>query len=150
MEMQLGGPPRRLGPRVHLRERHHRGVVHLDALPGQSANQRRAAAAGVGNRNLHSANFDNWAYQPSYASSNTPWFFNGVRIQWFPANHLKIEPWFINGWQSYNRLNGHPGLGGQIKWTPKPWMNIIGNQYGVDNDNVGLPNRGRYHTDNSI
>ena len=24
-------------------------------------------------------NFDNWAYQPSYVSSNTPWFFNGVR-----------------------------------------------------------------------
>jgi hypothetical protein len=95
-------------------------------------------------------NYDNWAYQPSYVSSNTPWFFNGVRIQWFPTNHLKIEPWFINGWQSYNRFNGHPGLGGQIKWTPKPWMNIIGNQYGVGNDNVGLPNRGRYHTDNSI
>ena len=24
-------------------------------------------------------NFDNWAYQPSYVSSNTPWFFNGMR-----------------------------------------------------------------------
>ena len=23
-------------------------------------------------------NFDNWAYQPSYVSSNTPWFFNGA------------------------------------------------------------------------
>ena len=95
-------------------------------------------------------NFDNWAYQPSYVSSNTPWFFNGVRIQWFPTNHLKIEPWFINGWQSYNRFNGHPGIGGQIKWTPKPWLEVIGNQYGVGNDNIGLPNRGRYHTDDSI
>jgi len=95
-------------------------------------------------------NFDNWAYQPSYVSSNTPWFFNGVRIQWFPTNHLKIEPWFINGWQAYNKFNGHPGLGGQIKWTPKPWMNIIGNQYGFGEDNVGLPKRTRYHTDNSI
>jgi biotin carboxyl carrier protein len=26
-------------------------------------------------------NFDNWAYQPSFVSSNTPWFFNGLRIQ---------------------------------------------------------------------
>jgi len=95
-------------------------------------------------------NFDNWAYQPSYVSSNTPWFFNGVRIQWFPTNHLKIEPWFINGWQSYNKFNGHPGLGGQLKWTPYPWLNIIANQYGVGNDNVGLPHRGRYHTDDSI
>ena len=23
-------------------------------------------------------NYDNWTYQPSYVSSNTPWFFNGV------------------------------------------------------------------------
>jgi hypothetical protein len=35
--------------------------------------------------------FDNWAYQPSYVSSNTPWFFNGVRIQVFPTEKLKIE-----------------------------------------------------------
>jgi hypothetical protein len=95
-------------------------------------------------------NFDNWAYQPSYVSSNTPWFFNGLRVQWFPTNHLKIEPWFINGWQSYNKFNGHPGLGGQFKWTPNSWMNVISNNYGVGNDNIGLPNRGRYHTDNSI
>jgi len=38
-------------------------------------------------------NFDNWTYQPSFVSSNTPWFFNGLRIQWFPTNKLKIEPW---------------------------------------------------------
>ena len=63
-------------------------------------------------------NFDNWAYQPSYVSSNTPWFFNGVRVQIFPTKHLKIEPWFINGWQSYASANHTPGVGGQIKWTP--------------------------------
>src|SRR6267378_1222656 len=57
--------------------------------------------------------FDNWAYQPSYVSSNTPWFFNGVRIQIFPTEHLKIEPWFTNGWQSYGRFNSRPGLGFQ-------------------------------------
>jgi hypothetical protein len=95
-------------------------------------------------------NFDNWAYQPSYVSSNTPWFFNGVRVQWFPTQHLKIEPWFINGWQSYNKFNGHPGLGGQLRWSPKEWLNIIANQYGVGNDNIGLPSRGRYHTDDSV
>ena len=56
-------------------------------------------------------NFDNWAYQPSYVSSNTPWFFNGVRVQIFPTEHLKIEPWFVNGWQSYGRFNNRPGFG---------------------------------------
>jgi Putative beta-barrel porin-2, OmpL-like. bbp2/Carboxypeptidase regulatory-like domain len=95
-------------------------------------------------------NYDNWAYQPSYVSSNTPWFFNGLRIQWFPTHHLKIEPWIINGWQSYNKYNGHMGLGGQFKWTAKPWLNIIANQYGYGEDNVGLPHRTRYHTDDSV
>ena len=59
-------------------------------------------------------NFDNWTYQPSYVSSNTPWFFNGMRIQIFPSDKLKIEPWIINGWQSYGKFNHAPGLGGQI------------------------------------
>src|SRR6202167_1521809 len=95
-------------------------------------------------------NFDNWAYQPSYVSSNTPWFFNGVRVQIFPTAHLKIEPWFINGWQSYGSSNHRPGLGGQIKWTPVPWMNIISNNYGYGQDNLGLPHTERIHTDDSI
>jgi len=95
-------------------------------------------------------NFDNWAYQPSFVSSNTPWFFNGVRAQFFPTAHLKIEPWFINGWQSYGRFNSKPGLGGQIKWTPKPYINIISNNYGYGEDSLGNPNRSRLHTDNSI
>jgi len=95
-------------------------------------------------------NFDNWAYQPSYVSSNTPWFFNGVRVQIFPSIHLKIEPWFINGWQSYASANHTPGVGGQIKWTPKPWINVISNNYGVGEDDLFTPGRRRIHTDNSV
>jgi hypothetical protein len=95
-------------------------------------------------------NFDNWAYQPSYVSSNTPWFFNGVRAQWFPTNKLKIEPWFINGWQSYAKFNGHPGLGGQLLWLPKEWFKLVANQYGYGEDNLGLPKTQRIHTDDSI
>jgi hypothetical protein len=95
-------------------------------------------------------NFDNWAYQPSYVSSNTPWFFEGVRVQIFPTAHLKIEPWFINGWQSYGSANHRPGLGGQIKWTPKPWLNIISNNYGLGEDDLFIRGRSRIHTDNSI
>jgi hypothetical protein len=95
-------------------------------------------------------NFDNWAYQPSYVSSNTPWFFEGVRIQIFPNPHLKIEPWIINGWQSYASSNSRKGLGGQIKWTPRPWVNVISNNYGLGHDDLYIPNRGRIHTDDSI
>jgi hypothetical protein len=95
-------------------------------------------------------NFDNWAYQPSFVSSNTPWFFNGVRVQWFPTDKLKIEPWFINGWQSYARFNGRPGLGGQILWRPKPWVSMVFNNYGMGTDTLGVPGRSRIHTDDSI
>jgi hypothetical protein len=95
-------------------------------------------------------NFDNWAYQPSFVSSNTPWFFNGLRVQWFPTDKLKIEPWFINGWQSYGRPNGKPGLGGQILYRPKPWLSLVFNNYGLGEDAVGIPNRSRLHTDDSV
>jgi hypothetical protein len=95
-------------------------------------------------------NYDNWTYQPSFVSSNTPWFFNGVRVQWFPTAKLKIEPWFINGWQSYAKYNGHPGLGGQLLWMPKEWFKLVANQYGYGQDNLGLPHTERIHTDDSI
>jgi Putative beta-barrel porin-2, OmpL-like. bbp2 len=95
-------------------------------------------------------NFDNWAYQPSYVSSNTPWFFNGVRVQIFPTEHLKIEPWFVNGWQSYGRFNNRTGVGGQILWRPNGWLSILGNQYALGADALGVPGRVRYHADDSI
>jgi hypothetical protein len=93
-------------------------------------------------------NFDNWTYQPSYVSSNTPWFFQGVRVQFFPNEHWKIEPWIVNGWQSYGRFNNDPGYGLQIRWWPNDSFSILGNQYyGVDT--LGLAQRRRFHTDES-
>ena len=95
-------------------------------------------------------NADNWTYQPSYVSSNTPWFFTGVRGQFFPTEKLKIEPWVINGWQTYGRYNGKPGLGGQILWRPKPWLDLVFNNYGMGEDAFNVPYRHRFHTDDSI
>src|SRR5579863_5352866 len=99
-------------------------------------------------------NFDNWAYQPSYVSSNTPWFFNGLRIQWFPTDKLKIEPWIINGWQSYGRYGTKPGLGGQILYRPKQWISLVFNNYGMGEDTLWTGNtplgRSRFHSDNSV
>jgi hypothetical protein len=94
-------------------------------------------------------NFDNWTYQPSFVSSNTPWFFNGLRIQYFPTKKLKIEPWIVNGWQSYARANGKPGLGGQILWRPKPYLDFVWNNYGLGEDVIGQPGRSRVHADYS-
>jgi len=91
-------------------------------------------------------NFDNWTYQPSFVSSNTPWFFNGLRVQWFPTQTLKIEPWLINGWQSYAKFNSHPGFGGQILWIPNDSLKLVFNTYTLGQDNLatgsGVPNNG--------
>jgi putative OmpL-like beta-barrel porin-2/carboxypeptidase family protein len=91
-------------------------------------------------------NYDNWTYQPSFVSSNTPWFFNGMRIQFWPTQHLKIEPWIINGWQSYAKFNKHPGVGGQILWIPNDSLKLVANTYAVGQDNLstgsGQPNNG--------
>src|SRR5271163_2282462 len=81
-------------------------------------------------------NFDNWTYQPSFVSSNTPWFFNGLRVQWWPTQDLKIEPWLINGWQSYAKFNRHPGFGGQILWIPTNNLKMVFNSYSVGQDNL--------------
>jgi len=94
-------------------------------------------------------NFDNWAYQPSYVSSNTPWFFNGIRAQFFPNEHLKIEPWLINGWQSYGMFNSAPGVGAQILYRPNGSMSLLSNNY-YGHDWLGIPGRWRVHTDNSL
>jgi hypothetical protein len=93
--------------------------------------------------------FDNWMYQPSYVSSNTPWFFTGMRAQWFPTNKLKIEPWLINGWQTYAKYNGREGVGGQILWRPTANLDFVWNTYALGRDTLGNNNRSRYHEDDS-
>ncbi len=91
--------------------------------------------------------FDNWVYQPSYVSSNTPWFFTGMRAQWFPTNKLKIEPWLINGWQTYAKYNGREGVGGQILWRPTANLDFVWNTYTLGRDTLYNPERSRYHAD---
>ena len=92
---------------------------------------------------------ENWEYQASFTSDNTPWFFNGLRIQLFPTKHLKIEPWIINGWQSYGRFNAMPGLGTNITWMPNSSIKLLTNDY-YGSDAASIPGRKRFHSDNSV
>jgi hypothetical protein len=94
-------------------------------------------------------NFENWMYLPSFTSDNTPWFFNGMRIQIFPTDTLKIEPWIINGWQTYGKFNEMPGFGAQILFRPTEWLSILSNDY-VGWDAQNLPGLTRWHSDNSL
>jgi hypothetical protein len=94
-------------------------------------------------------NFENWMYLPSFTSDNTPWFFNGMRLQIFPTDRVKIEPWIINGWQTYGKFNEMPGFGAQILYRPFEWLSMLTNDY-VGWDTQDAPGRFRFHSDNSI
>ena len=94
-------------------------------------------------------NYENWMYLPSFTSDNTPWFFNGIRIQIFVTDKLKIEPWIINGWQTYGMMNNMPGLGFQVAYRPTDWLAMVFSGY-FGKDAMGIPHRTRFHTDNSV
>jgi hypothetical protein len=94
-------------------------------------------------------NTDNWTYQASYVSSNTPWFFNGVRLQIFPTDNLKTEFWLINGWQTYGMFNDKLAFGYQIKYANQAgWFSSVYNGY-VGWDTPDSPDLIRVHSDNS-
>ena len=48
---------------------------------------------------------ENWNYHRSLVCDFTPFYFQGIRIQYFPNEHLKIEPWIMNGFQTYGKWN---------------------------------------------
>ncbi|MGZ3727055.1 MAG: outer membrane beta-barrel protein [Pseudobdellovibrio sp.] len=121
-------------------------TYHLDAMNGVNI-QTGIFMSYVGLWSYY--NFDNWTYQPSYVSSNTPWFFNGMRIQTFPSDKLKIEYWLINGWQSYGMFNEQPGVGMQVLYRPNDSLSVLGNQY-YGADTLNTPGRTRMHTDDSF
>ena len=93
-------------------------------------------------------NFENWNYQPSFTSDNTPWFFTGLRLQAFPTDRLKVELWLVNGWQTYAMFNELPGFGYQLLWRPTERASWVTSAYvGWDTPDNGR--RLRFHSDNS-
>ena len=93
---------------------------------------------------------ENWEYQASFTSDNTPWYFNGIRLQMYPKKTLKVELWLINGWQSYGMFNEMPGFGGSICYqSSNSNLKLITNDY-YGSDAAGIPSRKRFHSDNSI
>ncbi len=93
---------------------------------------------------------ENWEYQASFTSDNTPWFFNGVRFQIHPNKNWKIEPWIINGWQSYGKFNAMPGIGGNITYmSSNSNLKVLTNNY-YGTDAGGIKERMRFHSDNSL
>lgn len=92
---------------------------------------------------------ENWNYQRSLIIEHTPFYFQGIRAQYFASDRVKIEPWLMNGWQSYGKWNYAPAGGLALRWSPTEAVTLVGNFYlGTDTKNVS--DRLRFHHDDSV
>jgi hypothetical protein len=92
---------------------------------------------------------ENWNYHRSLVCDFTPFYFQGVRVQYFPNEKLKIEPWIMNGFQTYGKFNSAPSVGTSIVYRPSESLGFITNVY-YGEDTPGIPERKRFHSDQSI
>lgn len=92
---------------------------------------------------------ENWNYHRSLVCDFTPFYFQGVRVQYFPSVKLKIEPWLMNGFQTYGKFNSAPGAGASVYYRPSEKLGFIANFY-YGTDTPDNPDRKRFHSDNSV
>jgi hypothetical protein len=92
---------------------------------------------------------ENWNYSRSLVCDFTPFYFQGIRVQYFPTAKLKIEPWLMNGFQTYGRFNSAPSVGTSISYRPTEALGLITNVY-YGTDTPGIPERKRFHSDQSV
>ena len=91
---------------------------------------------------------ENWNYTRSVVCEHTPFYFQGMRVQIFPSDRVKIEPWVMNGWQTYGKWNLAPAAGVAVRWSPSESLTLLANFY-AGSDSQGIPDRVRFHNDHS-
>ncbi len=92
---------------------------------------------------------ENWNYSHSLVGDHTPFYLQGIRAQFFPTARLKIEPWLMNGWQTYGKMNLAPSGGLALRWSPSEGVSLIANFY-LGTDTKGVDDRLRFHSDHSV
>jgi hypothetical protein len=92
---------------------------------------------------------ENWNYERSVICEHTPFYFQGMRVQIFPSDRVKIEPWLMNGWQTYGKWNLAPAGGVALRWSPTEALTLLSNFY-VGSDTKGEGGRVRFHNDHSV
>ena len=92
---------------------------------------------------------ENWNYNRSLVCEFTPFYFSGARVQIFPTDKIKIEPWVMNGFQSYGKWNKNSSVGLSNYYRPHEWLAFAANFY-YGTDTKDNPDRKRFHHDNSI
>jgi hypothetical protein len=91
---------------------------------------------------------ENWNYTRSVVCEHTPFYFQGLRAQLFPSDRVKIEPWLMNGWQTYGKWHVAPSTGMALRWSPTEELTLVSNFY-VGTDTEVSDQRIRFHNDHS-
>jgi hypothetical protein len=92
---------------------------------------------------------ENWNYNRSLVSDVTPFYFTGARVQIFPTDKIKIEPWVMNGFQTYGKWNKNSAIGLSNYYRPHEWLAFVASFY-YGTDTKDNPDRKRFHHDDSI
>ncbi|HET9994751.1 MAG TPA: outer membrane beta-barrel protein [Candidatus Acidoferrum sp.] len=92
---------------------------------------------------------ENWNYNRSLVSDVTPFYFTGARVQIFPTDKIKIEPWVMNGFQTYGKWNKNSAIGLSSYYRPHEWLAFMASFY-YGTDTKDDPGRKRFHHDDSI
>jgi len=92
---------------------------------------------------------ENWSYNRSTVSDMTPFYFSGARVQIFPTDKIKIEPWFMNGYQTYGKWSKNNSIGLSNYYRPNESTGFVANFY-YGTDTKDDPHRKRFHHDDSI
>jgi hypothetical protein len=72
---------------------------------------------------------ENWSYQRSMVCDFTPFYFQGARVQYYPAKNFKTELWLVNGWQTYNSWSKNIGFGSSNYYRPSENTQLVYNLY---------------------
>lgn len=90
---------------------------------------------------------ENWSYQRSMVCDFTPFYFSGVRVQYYPSKNYRTELWLLNGWQSYNSWSKGLGIGSSNYYRPTENLQLVANFYHGTESKTGTK---RFHHDNSV
>jgi hypothetical protein len=88
---------------------------------------------------------ENWSYQRSMICELTPFYFQGVRLQYYPTRNFKTELWLLDGWQSYNSWSKNIGVGSSNYYRPTETTQLVYNFYYGNDSKSGTTELSKVH-----
>jgi hypothetical protein len=92
---------------------------------------------------------ENWNYMHPFVSDFTPYYFAGIRNQWFLLQDTKLELWVVNGWQTFGQWHETRAGGYQLNVRPSERLSLNHSTY-LGKDEQSDPHAVRFYTDNFV